>query len=191
MDLMPNNRKYFILLHNLANAIDPLQVKEKEEKSSSINKNIQNISVTWKDGKKDESRKIVYIPQTSLNRLSDAKESTTEIDRIIQDIVWIDAEAKSTYTSMLQSIKDYKSTLNMSILGLIENHKEINSLREDKKEIGDQEGIEAQIEKLSSRKEINQVKTPKRNKLISVLHLGVGIISLFQGDPTYPQKGKM
>ena len=143
-----------ILLHNLANAIDPLQVKEKEEKSSPINKNIQNISVTWKDGKKDESRKIVYIPQTYLNRLSDAKESTTEIDRIIQDIVWIDAEAKSTYTSMLQSIKDYKSTLNMSILGLIENHKEINSLREDKKEIGDQEGIEAQIEKLSSRKEI-------------------------------------
>lgn len=143
-----------ILLHNLANAIDPLQVKEKEEKSSPINKTIQNISVTWKDGKKDESRKIVYIPQTYLNRLSDAKESTTEIDRIIQDIVWIDAEAKSTYTSMLQSIKDYKSTLNMSILGLIENHKEINSLREDKKEIGDQEGIEAQIEKLSSRKEI-------------------------------------
>ena len=143
-----------ILLHNLANAIDPLQVKEKEEKSSPINKNIQNISVTWKDGKKDESRKIVYIPQTYLNRLSDAKESTTEIDRIIQDIVWIDAEAKSTYTSMLQSIKDYKSTLNMSILGLIENHKEINSLREDKKEIGDQEGIKAQIEKLSSRKEI-------------------------------------
>jgi putative ATPase involved in DNA repair len=143
-----------ILLHNLANAIDPLQVKEKEEKSSPINKTIQNISVTWKDGKKDESRKIVYIPQTYLNRLSDAKESTTEIDRIIQDIVWIDAEAKSTYTSMLQSIKDYKSTLNMSILGLIENHKEINSLREDKKEIGDQEGIKAQIEKLSSRKEI-------------------------------------
>ena len=143
-----------ILLHNLANAIDPLQVKEKEEKSSPINKTIQNISVTWKDGKKDESRKIVYIPQTYLNRLSDAKESTTEIDRIIQDIVWIDAEAKSTYTSMLQSIKDYKSTLNISILGLIENHKEINSLREDKKEIGDQEGIKAQIEKLSSRKEI-------------------------------------
>lgn len=143
-----------ILLHNLANAIDPLQVKTKEEKSSSINKNIQNVSVTWKDGKKDESRKIVYIPQTYLNRLSDAKESTTEIDRIIQDIVWIDAEAKSTYTAMLQSVKDYKATLNMSILGLIENHKEINSVREEKKEIGDQESIEAQIEKLSSRKDI-------------------------------------
>ena len=143
-----------ILLHNLANSIDPLQVKAKEKKSSSINKDIQNVSVTWKDGKKDESRKIVYIPQTYLNRLSDAKESTTEIDRIIQDIVWIDTEAKLTYTSMLQSIKDYKATLNMSILGLVENHKEINSLREDKKEIGDQEGIEAQIEKLSSRKDI-------------------------------------
>ena len=143
-----------ILLHNLANAIDPDQVKAKEEKSSSITKDIENVSVTWKDGKKDEDRKIVYIPQTYLNRLSDAKESTTEIDKIIEEIVWIDPEVKAAHTSMLKSIKEYKSALNMSILGLIENRKEIDSIREDKKEIGSQESIEAQIEKLSSRKEI-------------------------------------
>lgn len=143
-----------ILLHNLANAIDPYQVKAKEEKSSSITKNVENVSVTWKDGKKDEARKIVYIPQTYLNRLSDAKESATEIDKIIEEIVWIDPEVKAAHTSMLQSTKEYKSALNMSILGLIENRKEINSIREDKKEIGSQESIEAQIEKLSSRKEI-------------------------------------
>ena len=60
-----------ILLHNLANSIDSTQVREKEDKSSSTTKNIENVSVTWKDGKKDEARKIVYIPQTYLNRLSE------------------------------------------------------------------------------------------------------------------------
>lgn len=142
-----------ILLHNLANAIDSNQVKAKEEKSSSITKNVENISVTWKDGKKDVLRKIVYIPQTYLNRLSDAKESTTEIDKIIEEIVWIDPEAKAAYTSMLHLTKEYKSALNMNILGLIENRKEINSVREDKKEIGNQGSIEAQIKKLADQKD--------------------------------------
>ena len=142
-----------ILLHNLANAIDSFQVKEKEDKSSSITKNIEKVSVTWKDGKKDESRKIVYIPQTYLNRLSDAKESTTEIDKIIEEIVWLDQDAKSAYTSMLQSIKEYKIVLNTNILELIENRKEIESIKNEEKEIGSRKSIETQIEKLITQKD--------------------------------------
>lgn len=142
-----------ILLHNLANSIDPSQVKEKEDKSSSVTKNIENVSVTWKDGKKDEARKIVYIPQTYLNRLSDAKESTTEIDRIIEEIVWLDSDVKAAHSSMLQSIKEYKIALNISILGLIENRKEIDSIKNEKQEIGSRENIEAQIEKLTAQKD--------------------------------------
>ena len=142
-----------ILLHNLANSIDPSQVKEKEDKSTSITKNIENVSVTWKDGKKDEARKIVYIPQTYLNRLSDAKESTTEIDRIIEEIVWLDSDVKAEHSSMLQSIKEYKIALNINILGLIENRKEIDSIKNEKQEIGSRESIEAQIEKLTAQKD--------------------------------------
>ncbi|ANU40855.1 hypothetical protein ADH75_15760 [Flavonifractor plautii] len=142
-----------ILLHNLANSIDPSQVKEKEDKTSSSTKTIEKVSVTWKDGKKDEARKIVYIPQTYLNRLSDAKESTTEIDKIIEEIVWLDSDAKAGHTLMLQSIKEYKIALNISILGLIENRKEIESIRNEKQEIGSRESIEAQIEKLASQKD--------------------------------------
>ena len=142
-----------ILLHNLANSIDPSQVKEKEDKSSSVTKNIENVSVTWKDGKKDEARKIVYIPQTYLNRLSDAKESTTEIDRINEEIVWLDSDVKAAHSSMLQSIKEYKIALNISILGLIENRKEIDSIKNEKQEIGSRENIEVQIEKLTAQKD--------------------------------------
>ncbi len=142
-----------ILLHNLANSIDSSQVKAKEDKASPITKNVEKISVTWKDGKKDESRKIVYIPQTYLNRLSDAKESTTEIDRIIEEIIWLDSDAKDKHSLMLQSIKENKITLNKSILELIENRKEIDSIKSDKKEIGNHESIEEQIKKLNIEKE--------------------------------------
>ena len=103
--------------------------------------------------KKDEARKIVYIPQTYLNRLSDAKESTTEIDRIIEEIVWLDSDVKAAHSLMLQSIKEYKFALNVSILGLIENRKEIGNIKNEKQEIGSRESIEAQIEKLISQKD--------------------------------------
>ena len=52
----------------------------------------------WRDGAcsddKNRSHKIVYIPQTYLNRLSDEKEETTEIDKIIQDIILQDDHAR-------------------------------------------------------------------------------------------------
>lgn len=141
-----------MLLHNLANAIDPEQVKTKERKSSSTNKDIQNVSVIWKDGKKDEPRKIVYVPQTYLNRLSDSKESATEIDKIIEEIVWIDTEVKSAYNNMMQAINTYKEGLSVKIIELIGNHTEINSIKSAKKEIGNKENIKLQVDKLTSSK---------------------------------------
>ena len=89
-----------------------------------------------------------------MNRLSDAKESTTEIDRIIEEIVWLDSDVKEKHNLMLQSIKKYKIALNTTILGLIENRKEIDSIKNEKKEIGSRASIEAQIEKLTSQKDI-------------------------------------
>ncbi|MCD7747092.1 MAG: hypothetical protein LUI61_01945 [Firmicutes bacterium] len=143
-----------ILLHNLANSIDPSQVKEKEEQSVSNTKTIKQVSVTWKDGRRDEQRKIVYIPQTYLNRLSDAKESSTEIDRIIEGIILLDADANTAHNLMFQSIKEYKSTLNISVLELIENRKEIDHIRSEKQERGSRESVETQIEKLTAQKDM-------------------------------------
>ena len=53
-----------------------------------------------------------------------------------------------------KSIKKYKIALNTTILGLIENRKEIDSIKNEKKEIGSRASIEAQIEKLTSQKDI-------------------------------------
>lgn len=84
-----------LLLHNMAIALDREQAIEKSNKSGTKIKEIPELKVTWRDGyevslsSKDregsEQRKIIYIPQTYLNKLSDEQEESTEIDLIIQD----------------------------------------------------------------------------------------------------------
>ena len=55
-----------ILLHNLAKAIDKEQVEQKENISKTSTKDVDEIAVFWADGKNDDERKIIYIPQTYL-----------------------------------------------------------------------------------------------------------------------------
>lgn len=143
-----------LLLHNLAKAIDENQVVEKEKNLSRSTKEVSNIKVFWNDGETENKRKIVYIPQTYLNRLSDDKQNANEIDNIIQDIVLLNEESKITYKTVLESIKNYKSELNKLILDLLSINLKIVSLTNDKKEIGDAKSISNVISFLTMQKEL-------------------------------------
>lgn len=142
-----------ILLHNLANYIDSYQVKDKENVSKTNTKDVANAQVVWSDDKSDEDRKIIYIPQTYLNRLSDEKESSTEIDTIIEDVILIDENIKKANRDMFDLIKKYKNVIQQTILETIANHNEIIAVNNSKKELGNKQGIENEIEVLSKRKE--------------------------------------
>lgn len=142
-----------ILLHNLARTIDKEQVKQKEDISKTSTKNVNEITVLWADGKSDENRKIVYIPQTYLNRLSDERESTTEIDTIIENVVLIDDEIRKSHEKMLKYIKENKKVTNQTILELLSNHAEISSINNSKKELGNRKGIENEIKVLKKKKD--------------------------------------
>lgn len=69
-----------LLLHNMALAIDNIQVKEKSDVTKSSSRIVSEIQVNWADGtiscpnNADEEHKIVYVPQTYLNRLTDENE---------------------------------------------------------------------------------------------------------------------
>ena len=143
-----------LLLHNLAKAIDAKQVIEKEKDLSRNTKEIANIKVFWNDGETNDERKIVYIPQTYLNRLSDDKQNTNEIDNIIQEIVLLNEDSKKTYQTVLDNVKSYKSDLNKLILDLISINLKIVSLMNEKKEIGDAKGISDSIKALTVKKEL-------------------------------------
>jgi ABC-type cobalamin/Fe3+-siderophores transport system ATPase subunit len=142
-----------ILLHNLALSIDSQQVKDNEAISTTTTKDIANLTTVWADGKSDDKRKIVYIPQTYLNRLSDEKETTTKIDAIIENIVLLNPEASKSHDTMLASTNMYKADLNKSFLDLLQAHKELSELSEQKKELGDKTSIEVEIANLNKQKE--------------------------------------
>lgn len=146
-----------ILLHNIARTIDPDQAKKKIEDAASKTYTVQQMEVYWADGAIDSSstksgNKIVYIPQTYLNRLSDKNEEKTEIDSIIEDIVLTDPSAIAAHNNLEKTIKTLKTDADKSIYDLTAAYSELSQLKEHAKELGTKSGIEKEIEKLKQQK---------------------------------------
>ena len=148
-----------LLLHNMALAIDPDQVKEKSRVTESGNKTIHDVKVYWRDGAISQNgsnfqeHKIVYIPQTYLNRLSDEHEERTEIDYIIHDILMLNADAKKSYDDMNQSLATLKVEIDRAIYTLIQQYADLQEKVSTLAEIGTSSGIEKEIKKLEGEKE--------------------------------------
>lgn len=148
-----------ILLHNLAYTIDESQVSKKTEKAATRTKMVKSMKVYWADGTVDDgaqksNHKIVYIPQTYLNRLSDENEEITEIDKIIEEIVLLDENTHKAFLVMEESLKDIKPKLDKSIYDVVELQNDYSLLLKKCKEIGTRKGIEKEIEKLKKQKDI-------------------------------------
>lgn len=148
-----------LLLHNMALAIDPTQVSEKISITKNSNKTITDVKVYWKDGavsqrkSNSQEHKIVYIPQTYLNRLSDEHEELTEIDEIIHDIVILNTDAKKSYDEMNKSLGELKSEIDRTVYTLIQQYTEWQTRVKSLAEIGTKTGIEKEIKKLKDEKE--------------------------------------
>lgn len=141
-----------LLLHNIALALDAEQVKNKSQTAHTNVKPITELEVVWRDGisSKNQQRKIVYVPQTYLNRLSDEKEETTEIDTIIQDIVLQDNNCNILYQSLRQNVVSLKQKIAKTLVDFLTTFSDKNEILNAQKEIGDKAGIEETIMKLSS-----------------------------------------
>ncbi len=153
-----------LLLHNIAYAIDPEQVKEKsgDLKPGAKNPIINGVIVRWKDGTLSTSsdaqydHKIIYIPQTYLNRLSESEDESTDIDRIIESIVLSKKDNKDASTKMKANLDFLKKRTDADIYQLQILQGEIEELIERQKEIGTKEGIKKEIDdKEKRRKEIS------------------------------------
>lgn len=146
-----------LLLHNMAMAIDEKQVEKKQETATTNVRRIPELKVYWRDGicsdDRDKERKIVYIPQTYLNRLSDEEQETTEVDTIIQDIVLQDEKCNEAYHLMLEQISEQKQKIAKLIVDFLKIVDDRNELCERCKEIGDEGAIETGLTKLNSQLE--------------------------------------
>lgn len=140
-----------ILIQNLAMAINSDEVSEYLEKSKNKTLEVENVNVFWRDGT-NEKRKIVYIPQTYLNKLSDEEQEKTEIDIWIQNIILNKTEVKTAQNILLANLKKYKNELGKNIIDLLSKHKEQENLKAEIANLGTKDGIEKEIEKLESEK---------------------------------------
>lgn len=150
-----------LLLDNIALAIDEKQVKQKAEITNKKleGRKLDEVVVHWKDG--SESRlgessdhKIVYIPQTYLNRLSDENEEKTEIDNIIEGIMLKNEYARLHYEQMEIEISNIKRGIDKKIYEITETYQKINQDRSKLKEIGTEDGIKTELKMLNARKEV-------------------------------------
>ena len=143
-----------ILLNNMARQIDKEQFVLK---SSYDCFKIDGLKVVWSDGfesdGKNESRSIVYVPQTYLNRLSDEQEEKTEIDDIIQGILLQDHEIADRYKTFENKLKEIKKELDKEILDLLTSFEEKTEIENTLKEHGNSKSIENEIRNLKTERD--------------------------------------
>lgn len=148
-----------LLLNNMANAIDSEQVGDKTGITSNRGKVIKDVKVYWRDGEvsqngdSSQEHRVVYIPQTYLNRLSDNDEELTEIDSIIHDIVMINDGAQRAFKDMEGRITDLKTSIDKAIYSIIQQYKNWKDQTQELAEIGTFQGINKEIEKLEFEKD--------------------------------------
>ena len=151
-----------VLLNNIANTIDSVQVASKlsianDERILSASYPSPKLVVKWRDGTEStkmdvHNRKIVYIPQTYLNRLADITTEKNDIDNIIEGVLLQDESIKSGYDLMNKKITENKAIIDKTIYDLISVKNQIDELRNKILELGNFNAIENEIIKLTTRK---------------------------------------
>ncbi len=149
-----------ILLRNIAQTIDFTEVSNrlKEVGLLEYKKEVSNFNVIWKDKQENErnernedngvNKKIIYIPQSYLNRLVDKKEDKTSIDDIIKNVLEQEKGVKTVFSRLQEQNRDIERDITQSIANIFYKENDIKKLSKSIKEIGDKKGIELEIKKL-------------------------------------------
>lgn len=154
-----------LLLRNIAEAIDSAQVskKLKEVEIPPYKKQVSGFSVSWFDGQVNQKevssknnsagnildnaeigKKIIYIPQSYLNRLSDDK-SNSAIANIIVSLL----KQNDSSQRILEDLENEKQAIDLKIFNyindLFSSLNEYYELNNQLKEIGDENGITKEL----------------------------------------------
>lgn len=120
-----------------------------------------NFEVVWGDGKisrlrtsadngdSEENRKILYIPQNYLNRLSEVDiKGRDTLNQFVIRVLVQDENAKRSYTEALDHVNRLDKEIPAILNDLFSVKTEIEQLQEDLKKIGNPDGIVSYIKKL-------------------------------------------
>lgn len=154
-----------LLLRNIAQTIDKTYVDNKltEVNIEPYSSGIADFEVIWKDKQinrqsesTDVEKRIIYIPQSYLNRLVDKKEDKTPIDDIIKNVLEKEEKVKDAFEALEEKNRQLEKNLTEQIDNLFHKEEDISNSTDKIKKIGDKKGVEGEIKELKT-----EIKTLK------------------------------
>ncbi len=146
-----------ILLKNIAKSIDLVEYKKRLDTAGlSDSRPIQGMEVHWKDGQissldsdANPNKRIIYIPQSYLNRVVDHEKKNTDIDDIIKEVLLQDDDFSQWYSLLSLKEKGINDSIENAIKSLYDNINIHNENNTELKKIGDEKGVNGQIKKIT------------------------------------------
>ena len=109
-----------MLLRHVAKSIDPEQVIEKEEKVSQKQEKLdETAEVVWKDGASGK-RKIIYIPQSWLNRIADEGTNESQLNDVLRDVLLQNENLKKAEEHLKNEVSNKIQLVKHHILDYVE-----------------------------------------------------------------------
>lgn len=166
-----------LLLRQLAQSIDNSYTQKQEKGLSQRTPFVVNkATVLWKDGTLD-SRRVVYIPQAYLSRIVDDAEESSEISKIIHDILMQEPKIKDAFNEFTQKQNKLDSQVAVEINDYYKLIISIQNLQDEIKKEGHVDtfrttirSLEAERAELASVINISDEELDNYTKLEKELH---------------------
>ena len=124
------------------------------EYSQYIDKIVSEMKIFWKDGDESSTRDIEYFPQSYMYQLA---RNSYELNKLVENIITQDINKKTKIEAYQAFSSDNNSEIIEDINKLFKTKASIDNIQKSITEIGDEEGIIKEKEKLS--KDLEDLKT--------------------------------
>ena len=149
-----------------------------------------NFEIVWADGGKDylqnsednqsKKRKIIYIPQNYLNKLSEMDiKSKATLNKFVKNVLLQNEDIKTHYDKNCSEVRKLLQIIQSNITIIFQLRQEISDIQESIKKCGEEKGINKYLEQL--RKESNEIKSKsglnetENQQYESLLKIGKGL----------------
>lgn len=150
-----------LLLRQLAQSIDNSYTQKQEKDLSQRTPfQVNKATVLWKDGTLD-SRRIVYIPQSYLSRIVDDAEESSEISKMIHDILLQEPKIKDAFNEFQQKQNILDSQIAANINDYYKITIAIQNLKDEMKKEGHADTFRTTIKNLET----------ERTELASIINI--------------------
>lgn len=142
-----------ILLRHIARGADLNQVTEKENKVPIYSQNESfKADVVWKDGASGQ-RRIIYIPQSYLNRIVDDRKGDSELNRILEEILLQQEVIKSADYALKNHVKMILDMVKHDILDYMTAYLSYQENESILRKEGRSDAFQSTIDRLRKQKE--------------------------------------